>query len=104
MGNSLPMTVSPAGRALIGKNEPAKKKGTMATGGSAPMYSSWVGSRLASTSAAPYMATAKARVPATWNTTALAWRAAIGSEATSKPATRARPEVGAMWSQYLGQI
>jgi hypothetical protein len=35
MGRSLPMTVSPAGRALMGNNEPAKKKGTLATAGRA---------------------------------------------------------------------
>jgi len=59
IGSALPIAVRPAGNALIGKNEPAKKNGTMATGGNAPMYSSCVLMRLARISAMPYIAMAK---------------------------------------------
>ena len=44
---------------MIGNSEPAKKNGTIAMAGSAPMYSSTVGMRLASVSATPYMVMAE---------------------------------------------
>src|SRR5688572_16193611 len=63
IGRILDTTVRPAGSALIGNNDPAKKNGTIASAGSAPVNSSSVGMRLASVSDTPYMPTASS--PAT---------------------------------------
>src|SRR5215471_4559810 len=50
--------------AVIGNSAPAKKKGTMASAGTTPMYSSTEGMRLATVSAMPYIATARSALAA----------------------------------------
>ena len=58
-GSTLANAVRAPGSALMGNSAPAKNHGRMATTGVAPMYSSWLGMRLAIVSATPYMRTAK---------------------------------------------
>src|SRR6266699_1388119 len=58
-GSTLANAASAAGIAPIGKSEPAKNHGTIATAGNAPTYSSCDGMRLASVSATPYMTTTR---------------------------------------------
>jgi hypothetical protein len=50
---------------VIGKSEPARNQGTIAIAGRRAMYSSLRGTRAASVSATPYMATAKSSATAT---------------------------------------
>ena len=83
-GRTLANAVRAPGSALMGNSAPAKNHGRIATTGVAPMYSSWLGMRLAIVSATPYMKTAKPTAAPTNQAmpVALTWKSAPRSAAT----------------------
>src|SRR5437763_3614135 len=112
-GKALAIAVSAPGSAPIGNSAPAENQGSTATAGVAAMYSSCLGTRLASVSATPYMNTANRSAAATnqatpeavtWNaaprsaatpTSAATWREARLSATNRLPATRSPRGIGA---------